>query len=342
MVLYVFISVIWLWMILVFREPVGDPGRYVLELDFIAGLGLDELLSFDKVPLGFALLNWLTALVSTDSAFFFSMVYVFCVVPLYLSFRERFDKVDAAVLMMLYLLYPFYLSGLGNIFKQGIASGFMLWGLTCLLDQEKPKTVKGIMILFSSVLFHSAFLIPIFSVIAWYVFFRKRHIAWALWLLGGAVTIAMFGLSEAVVTAFIPKDIIEDLGFGVYFDTNYRLNGSFLLLNYVTGFRLDFTLFTIMPLLGVLYVRRKVDLAVSDEMIKVYCLLSTSYFLLCFIPYADRLASISWFIVPYLIYFYLSKSYMKGMRDQLVIITVAFHAVLMLDYNKEYFQWLPF
>ncbi|GAA3535659.1 hypothetical protein GCM10022394_14100 [Zobellella aerophila] len=154
--------------------------------------------------------------------------------------------------------------------------------------------------------------------------------------------IAMVGLNESIVAAFIPKDIVNDLGFGTYFDSEYLLRGSFIRLNYVSGFRLDFAFFTIIPLIVVLYVRKKTNSAVSDDIIKIYCLLSISYFLLCFIPYADRLAAFSWFLIPYLLYLSFSPSVLNGARNYLVTIAVASYALLMLDYNEEYFQWLPF
>lgn len=341
-ILYVIISVMWLWLVLVFREPAGDPRRYINIFNSIAELDFIDLFGYHDLPFGFALLNWVSALICTDAVFYLTITYCFCLVPLYFAFRERFDRVDASILMMLYLLYPFYLSGLGNVIKQGIASGFMLWGMTCLLDRDDPREIKGILLISISVLFHSAFWISVVAIVTWFLFYRKKHLNWALGTLLVCILMAATEVNEVVFDFIVPREVVEQLGFGIYLDSEYRLNGRVILLGYITGFRLDFAIFTVAPLIVVLYFAFKSGVIVNNEMVKVYCLLSSSYFLLCYIPYADRLAAFSWVIIPYFIYFSLSKSIFKGFLNYIVIMAVFFHAILMLDYNKEYFQWLPF
>jgi hypothetical protein len=334
---YATLAVIWLWSVLVFREPVGDPWRYMMGLKNIAELSFEGLLAYDKAPIGFKLLNWFTSVISVNSIVFFSVIYVFCIIPLYLAFRERFDKVNTAVLMMLYLLYPFYLNYLGSGFKQGIGFGFMLWGLVCLLDTEKPKTLKGITLLSVAVLFHTSFFIVVFAYLTWYFLFKKRPLYWSLGVLAFCVLLAILGIVENVVTAILPQGIIDSLGFNEYFDDTFTAGEHFQSLNYKTGFRLDFAIFTLAPLAVLLYFKRKVEESTGQDVIKVYCLLASAYFLLCFIPFSDRMAAFSWFLIPYMLYFNGQPKFMHKMQHYFVLISISSYPLLILTYSKKFF-----
>ena len=338
-VAYTIMTVIWLWAVLSFREPAGDPWRYMLGLNYIAQFSFVELLSYDRTPFGFALLNWLTALISTNSVFFFSVIYAFCVIPLYLAFRERVNKTDAAVLMMLYLLYPFYISYLASGFKQGIAFGFMLWGLSSMLDRQEPRWAKGIFLLFLTTLFHTSFWLVIVSFLGWLFFFKNKSLSWTLSVLAISILLAVTGLVEPIVTTLIPQTIIDSLGFNEYFDDTFLSESHYASLNYKTGFRIDFTLLTLTPLILVLFLRRKhVVMRTADDLLKVYCLLASAYFILCFIPFSDRIASFSWFLIPYLIFTKLSLLKSKVYRENFVFLIIILYPVLMLTYTKSFFQ----
>lgn len=338
LIVFVLGAVLWLWVVLAFRESRGDPYRYMIGLNDIAQLNFIEFIAYDKVPFFFGLINWLTASISTSSEFFFSVVYVFCVVPLYLAFRERFGKTDAAVLMMLYLLYPFYLNYLSSGFKQGIGFGFMMWGLTCFLDMDEPKLIKGIILTIVATLFHTSFAIVLAVIFSWNFFFRKRSLLWVFSLLFLSFILALSGMGESIVTAILPQKIIDSLGFSEYFDDTFTSDEHFASLQYVSGFRIDFSLFTLLPLSGMVYLRNRDELVKNDDLLKIYSLLASVYFLLCFIPFSDRIASFSWFLIPYMLYFYTQSERFFYLRYYSVIVIIASYAVLMLTYTKGVFQ----
>ena len=338
LVLYAFSTVIWLWAVLVFRAPSGDPWRYMKGLNNIAVLNFEGILAYDKAPLGFKFLNWFTAAISLNSIFFFSVIYAFCVIPLYLAFRERFNKVHTAVLMMLYLLYPFYLTYLGSGFKQGIGFGFMLWGLVCLLDNEKPKIIKGLALLIAATLFHSSFWIVLLAYVTWRLIFKKRPLSWAVSVLVFCVLLAASGLVGSLVTAVLPQSIIDSLGFNEYFDDTFTVGEHFKSLNYQSGFRLDFAIFTLGPLAALLYLKKSYNDHESLDIIKMYCLLASAYFLLCFIPFSDRTAAFSWFLIPYMLYVNFQSKCLSKMQQYFVIVTISSYPLLMLTYSKAFFK----
>lgn len=338
-VAYAALIVFWLWAVLSFREPSGDPWRYMLGLNYIAKLSFIELLNYDRSAFGFSLLNWLTAGVSTNSALFFSIIYFFCVIPLYLAFRERDNKTDAAVLMMLYLLYPFYINYLASGFKQGIAFGFMLWGLNCVLDRFDPKWIKGLILLYIATLFHSSFWLVNIAFAGWYFIYRKRSLIWSVSTLGVCVILAMAGAVEPIISIILPHSIVDKLGFSLYFDKDFLSSSEYLSVGYISGFRLDFTVFTIFPLLVVLFFNWKIkSITYFQDMTSFFCIIASVYFLLVFIPFSDRIASFSWFLSPVLIYTQFSHPDLKKYRVLFLTLMLVLYQILMLSYVKVFFQ----
>lgn len=336
---YSMLITLWLWAVLSFREPSGDPWRYMLGLNYIAELGFSELFTYDKSPFGFSLLNWLTSRINTNSILFFSTIYFFCIIPLYLAFRERCNKVESAILIMLYLLYPFYINYLGSGFKQGIAFGFMLWGLNCILDRTQPKWAKGLTLLFIATLFHESFWLANIGLAAWYFIYRKISLNWTLSTLGVCIILAMTGTAEPIISAILPQDIIKGLGFSAYFDQDFLSSDEYLSVGYTSGFRIDFTIFTLTPLFIYFITKKKTNQEKqSIDLIKYYCILASAYFLMVNIPYSDRIAGFSWFLTPFLLFTYFSTSNLNKYRTFFVSLMLMSYPLLMLSYVKGFFQ----
>lgn len=334
-VFYTFITVIWLWATLSLREPTGDPWRYMKGLEYISTLSFSQLLTHEG-NIGFVLLNWIVSLVSIKSEFFFSIIYLLCIAPLYLAFREKYGKTDTSTLLMLYLLYPFYLNYLGNGFKQGIAFGFMLWGYNCLIGLDKSKPIKGLLLLFIATLFHNSFWIAILAFIAWRYWFRHRSIVWSISILMVCMSLSILGLVEPLVRFALPTSVIESLSFNEYFDDTSNLGAHYQSLNYRTGFRLDFTIFTVLPIACFLLLRPpKLNAEPDYDFLKIYCLLASGYFLLSFIPFSDRVAAFSWFLTPYILYQIINTKKYSNVFVALMLFT---YSILMLIYTKGYFQ----
>ncbi len=335
MLLYTFITVLWLWVTLSFRKPAGDPWRYMRGLEDISTLSFSQLLT-DEGPIGFTLLNWIVSLVSIKSEFFFSIIYLLCIIPLYLAFREKYSKTDSSTLLMLYLLYPFYLTYLGSGFKQGIAFGFMLWGYSCLIGLDKSKPIKGLLLLFIATLFHNSFWIAIVAFVAWRYWFRHRSIMWSIAILMLCISLSILGLVEPVVRSILPASIVESLSFDEYFDDTFTSGAHYQSLNYRTGFRLDFAIFTVLPIACFLLLRPpKLNANREYHFLKIYCLLASGYFLLSFIPFSDRVAAFSWFLIPYILYQIINTKKYSNIFVALMLLT---YSILILIYTKGYFQ----
>lgn len=334
-VFYTFITVIWLWATLSLREPTGDPWRYMRGLEYISTLSFSQLLTHEG-NIGFVLLNWIVSLVSIKSEFFFSIIYLLCIIPLHLAFREKYSKTHASTLLMLYLLYPFYLNYLGSGFKQGIAFGFMLWGYNCLISSEQSKPIKGVLLLLTATLFHSSFWIAILAFVAWRYWFKNRSIVWSIAILMLCMSLSILNLVEPIVRFVLPVNIVEILSFNEYFDDTFTSSAHYQSLNYRTGFRLDFAIFTVFPIACVLLLRPpKLSTEQDYYFLKIYCLLASVYFLLSFIPFSDRISAFSWFLIPYMLYEVINT---EKYNNVFVAIMLICYSILMLVYTKGYFQ----
>lgn len=337
--LYTLLTVIWLWATLSFREPTGgDPEAYMRGLERISHLNFNELLNYEG-PLGFKTLNWIISYFSISSELFFSIIFFLCCGPLYLAFRENFNKFKSSTLLMLYLLYPFYFNHLSNTFKQGIASGFMLWGFSSIINKEDPKITKAAVLLLIATLFHSSFLIALVVCFIWYVLYRKIPLRWTLATLLIAIIISIINLTETIINIILPTQIVDMLNFKEYFDEDFISSEYYEGLNNKSGFRIDFTVFTVLPILYVLFLRRShPEIVNEEEIIKIYCLLASVYFLLSFIPFSDRIASFSWFLIPFMTYSILDKLTIKNLKTMFVTIMLLSYGGLMLTYIKVNFQ----
>lgn len=338
-IVYTLVTIVWLWVTLSFREPTGDPWRYILGLNKIADLRFLELLNYEDTPIGFALLNWLITRFSTNSIVFFSIIYLFCIGPLYFAFRERFNKVESCILIMLYLLYPFYVNNLGNIFKQGIASGFMLWGLNNILDRNDLKWFKGLLLLLVSTLFHSSFWLVNIALVIWYFIYRKRPVSWSVYTLIFFVISGITGIIEPIVAYLLPDELVKEIGFSNYFDEEFLNSDDYLRIGYTSGFRLDFTIFTIFPLLVYYFIRNNIYIkSSSKDFIRFYCIIASSYFILLYIPFSDRIASFSWFLMPFILFNQFKKIENKNHLTNFIIILLIIYPILMLTYTKGFFK----
>lgn len=337
-VLYTLLIVIWLWSNLAFREPQGDPKAYMISLELISHLNFSELLKYEG-PLGFRVFNWILSYFSISSEIFFSSVFILCIVPLYLAFRESFGKVKASTLLMIYLLYPFYLNHLDNTFKQGIASGFMIWGFSCLIDKENPKVLKGFVLLIIAILFHSSFWIALLAIVVWYIFYKRLALVWVIATLLVCIILSIANLVETIVSNVLPTQIVDFLSFEAYLDDNFSSSDFYQSLNNQTGFRLDFAIFTGLPILFTLFLRRFYpEVIKKDDLTKIYCLLASAYFLLSFIPFSDRIAAFSWFLIPFMIYSLLDEVRHKYLKTLFVALMLLVYCIIMIIDTKGYFQ----
>ena len=122
----------------------------------------------------------------------------------------------------------------------------------------------------------------------------------------------------------------------------YISNSEFATIHYKTGFRIDFTLFSLFPVFLYIFFYRKIPENKKEYInnwISLYLLLNSIFQFLCFMPFNDRFAAFSWFIWPIVIYEILKAVYRK-FAIIYILLMIFFGVVLLKFYTANYFMSL--
>lgn len=284
--------IIMIWVAIVFRPVVGDPWRYMLGFDNLRQLSLIQMLSVDNPEFFFRWLNWIVGHISNSNVVFFSCTFVFFIVPFWLACRSYYSFVNTAALLMAYSMYPYFIAYLASGIRQGIGLSFMLLALAFLAKKSK----WGWVWLFLTPLWHNGMWLGI--IVVGGIFFipkslNRLHICLSVMCL--SVIFSITGINESIAL-FIPELIEMDSNKDIYFDKDS------ISIDYRTGFRGDFFLFSMFPLAVFFFLKRKFIKKEQPELwMSFYVGLNSIYHFFSFAVFADRFASFSWFIMPFVL-----------------------------------------
>ena len=88
--------------------------------------------------------------------------------------------------------------------------------------------------------------------------------------------------------------------------------------SYNVGFRLDFVLYSLAPALFAKYNMKNLveDLPLYNTIYRAYLLVNSLWLLLIRMPYTDRFAYLSWFMIPFLLLYPVLNGYLNTQRPQ--------------------------
>ena len=133
------------------------------------------------------------------------------------------------------------------------------------------------------------------------------------------------------------KYLVDFLTQYINFDTEFQQyfvqNGEFARIHYKTGFRLDFTLFSLFPL--ILYLIFKTNSLRVKMWLGLYLLLNSLYNILCVIPFSDRVAVFSWFIWP-IVNYEILRAYNRKYAYVFLLLLFLSGIVLLQFYTNKY------
>ena len=173
-----------------------------------------------------------------------------------------------------------------NVIRAGIAISLLL-----LAYSLKIKTIFRLLLAFIAISFQISMIIPFVAFVG-SKFIKQTWLAVLFWGVCLILSAADFDMSI----------IFENLGFvdervDKYVGTIDDVGGR-----YNKGFRVDFLLYSIAPMMisfYYLYIKRIKD-ARYNHIIRTYLLANAVWLLAIRIAYSDRLAYLSWFMIPYL------------------------------------------
>lgn len=316
------ITILFLGVGMIFQPLHGDSYRYSLGFKKIDSLTFQKMLMLEKPEFGFRFISWFTATIINDVKLFFFIIYLLFIGICWKALRNLYGSFETYIVFSFLILYPYFLFYIVNGKRQGIALIFMLLAISFLFKNQNFKTIIS---LGFGLLFHSTIVLT-YPVFLFMIFYKN--------------TKKLFKLSFIVLSLSILSSIIslnEQLNLILEFfniDARYLayFNDSFAEVDYRTGFRLDFTLFSLFPLF--LYFIFREQLSINNERIlnwlSLYMLLNSIYHFLSFIVYSDRLAVYSWFILPIVCY-ELLKKINNGKYLPIFIIALIFINIFLLQ-----------
>ncbi|CAE6811972.1 hypothetical protein R70006_05799 [Paraburkholderia domus] len=271
----------------------SDKPAYEIYFFYLShNLGIPE--GFGRVEPGFFGFTWIVSHITDSSYFYFFLIFAIEFFGLTCRLGKRSSLFhDRFYLSLLWLGFPFFYSLSINAVRQGLALVFVVYAIDAELQGRKYRPS---ILLALGMLFHlsTAVYIPLFILLRWRANLRPLLVFWAM-----CVVCAMLSIPQHLVqlAASAAPDSFRQQ-FPYYFS---YLTGT-LTTAYDTGFKFRFLLFSALPIIA-FAVARPLKFEVGRDcmfLLKIYLILNGLFFLIGYIPFSDRIALLSWQLMPML------------------------------------------
>ena len=213
--------------------------------------------------------------------FFLLTATIYCVS--YLVFARQVFESKAFYFFVMSMGCLGFMNYATNTIRAGFAISFLLLGIA---SEKKPWAF--VLLLFSFMM-HRSMIIPIAGYMV-SLFVNNLRVCILFWIACLVISVSNIGVDSFV-------DIFKDIDYRVeyYSDTSGGPYSS-----YKVGFRWDFLIYSVLPLLFSLYSIYK--LRIEDDyfsrIVKMYMLVNAIWLLAIRIAFTDRIAYLSWFLIP--------------------------------------------
>nr|WKF58542.1 hypothetical protein HUO10_003042 [Paraburkholderia busanensis] len=269
----------------------SDKPAYELYFSYLAhNMGVP--VGFDRVEPAFFALTWLVAKLTNSTYFYFWLIFSIEFFGLTCRAGKRSPMLrERFFLVLLWLGFPFFYSLSINAVRQGLALVFVIYAIDAELSGRR---FRPFILLAMGTLFHfsTAIYAPLFLLL------RKNarlRVVVAFWLI--CVVCAILAIPQHLITwaaSNTPPSLQEQ--FPYYYS---YLTGQ-LTTVYDTGFKFRFLAFSALPL-AALFVGRAFAFDIDRDcafVLKIYLVLNGLFFLIGYIPFSDRIALLSWQLMP--------------------------------------------
>lgn len=313
-----------------FREISGDTWRYNLAFQSVATQSFAEIWTETNNNWLFEFLMWNLAQFGTHPLWFILPITLFCIAMMRHSLRQILGPTDTAIAMLLYSAYPFFIFYVSNGIKQAIAMALLMQVYVLLFRKRyfaalvwlglAPMFHTGAFLVYPLLLMHLLLWRPVIGC--------RRALTVSVILLLLSAVLSVTGLNQSLMAPVqFYADIFSENNYAIYF----RDAAEF---DYQAGFRLDFTVFSFLPLAAAWWLRLKgrgLSAEVSGWWLNLYTLLACLYQLFAFAPFADRFASFAWYLTPAIIVIMLADA--SALRPRkIIIMTFALLNIAILQF----------
>ncbi|MCX1641069.1 O3 family O-antigen polymerase [Escherichia coli] len=259
----------------------SDTERYLSILEYYR---INGFYLFDK--------NYIFAVYTYLYSLYIDGYYMYMIIPLitllysYCKLVKPLKYPVYSFSLVLIATFPVFWQLSASAFKQCIAISFILLALVHII-QTKYKQAVLLSLIASS--FH--FTALTFFIFSLFFYIRKERVSLNLFFLIWffSVIFSTSGLNSYIPSIIPFYDLVGESKVNIYLEST----------NNATGFRVDFFLFSLAPVL-IIFINR--TLVIKDRYIKMialsYLYFNSIYNIMSFIPFSDRVAAYSWCLSP--------------------------------------------
>jgi hypothetical protein len=248
--------------------------------------------ALESKDIGFGYYVYLCRSLFSDESLFFTLTALLYILGYWIFALKTFgNKYVFVFLLMVFVSFGFIAYGINTI-RAGIALSMFMIAIS-----YHKNTLVFILFGILSVLFHKSLAIPfLFFILSHY--FNHPKLFLKIWIL--ALVLSFLNIS--VITSFLQNVFSFDDRSGIYFDTENSLR-------YKTGFRIDFVIYSSIPIAVSYYYIFKLKLKdkLYSQLFNTYLLTNAVWLLVIRMAFTDRVAYLSWFLIPFLVLYPLLK-----------------------------------
>lgn len=265
-------------------------------------------------------LNELVHSVSNNQFFFFSVVAVLYVGLRYWACCNFNKKYSFLLFVMVISSFLFWSYGVNTI-RSGVASSFLLLSFSVYNKGKKGKMIAFILA-FASIGIHKSMALPAL-LFAIGVVFTKPKFYLFIWCMSFVLSAVAGGYFESILGNLIEQNAGIQAG-GYILEKNT--------VEYDRGFRLDFILYSLLPILiGAYYIIKR---AYYDKLyLSIYCtyLMANAFFVLVVrANFVDRFGYLSWFMMPIVLLYPLLKVRLFEKQNNMIALMLFFNVVFTI------------
>lgn len=316
------------------RPATGDSWRYLEYFRDLRAMGLMDALNYREGDPLYVLLNWFAGFLGDGALVLFGATLLVYFSVFIAATRRLASPVGTLVVLMCYTAFPFFVAYAANGLRQGLAIVFLLMAYVAFFQKQRQAWAWLVL----APLWHSGAWLGVGVVVVHQFmcrFVRSAQLRWVLVFaaLLGSLVLSVTGLNEGLM-AQLPDIVSMRQSQAIYFEDAEAYG-------YRAGFRLDFFLFSMLPLVtGFLLRQRASSFAYEGPgwWLSLYLSLNVVYHLFSFAPFSDRFAGFSWFLMPLVIYLQVRETGSRNLQTLFVALVCLVNVAMLQLYTGNFIR----
>ncbi len=319
---------------LVIQDPFGDPYRYMVQFEEISEMSFGELPEMDHPEVGYRYLNWIVGQVTPNHKVLFLVIYLFVLGCTYYSLKIQYPGIERFQVFMFISLYPFFLFYVVNGKRQGMTLAMLLVVLALM---QRRKSFWAYFLLPLGMIFHTSMGLAWLFLTLFFIIKQKYRLKSAI-----IFCLTSVGLSIAKLSSAVIGGVASLFSLDPRYQEYLKEDSVFVVINYRTGFRPDFFLFSMIPLGLYIYYRKSIKEEHKERVdywLGAYLFLNSIYHLFSAVPFGDRFAIFSWFILP-IVSYEIVRGVKKGHAQIMTVVLLIVNILFLQLYSGKIFASL--